>query len=135
MAVMTFNELKDRLQRIDRGMKTVTDAVEHDAAEFVVRYTRPRVPVGPGKNGHAVESLRVEKNRAKGGGPNFPYYFWLDFGGVIEPRPGQFIERNFRKTGRFLWLTYATKKFTIDQMMLKALRDHCERNGIDVSEF
>lgn len=114
-----------------RGVKALETA-GMNAAEMIVSKAKPLVPLGPGIGGHARDSLRAQKGpkgpEAIGGGPRFPYYPWLDFGGRVGINRS--VKRPFIREGRFIWPTYNKHEADIEDMMRDELIDVLKKAGL-----
>lgn len=82
-----LRELQAQLRALDGESQKKLRVVLNKAAQLVVDDARPRVPLGPGKNGHARDTLKAMSSQrevtVRGGGRKAPYYPWLDFGGTV----------------------------------------------------
>lgn len=101
---------------------------EHDAAEIVANTARTRVPLGPAVNGHAVTSIQVNKSEVTGGGPRYPYYPWLEFGGRVGPQGS--VQRAWKHSGRYLFPALESNDREIENQMDDAVEDAARRSGL-----
>ncbi|MPY55464.1 hypothetical protein [Streptomyces acidicola] len=129
-----WRELSRSLRRANSELPKGLRLAANEAAQLVVNDARPKVPVGPGKGGHAASSIKAASTRTaarvQGGGSKFPYYPWLDFGGRVGPSKS--VRRPFMKTGRYLWKSYADQKTKVADTLDTALRRVIEDAGIGV---
>ncbi|WP_027934566.1 hypothetical protein [Amycolatopsis thermoflava] len=129
-----WRELSRSLRRANSELPKGLRLAANEAAQLVVNDARPKVPVGPGKGGHAASSIKAASTRTaarvQGGGSKFPYYPWLDFGGRVGPNKS--VRRPFMKTGRYLWKSYADQKTKVAESLDTALRRVIEEAGIGV---
>ena len=106
-----------------------------EAAHTVADTARPRIPIGPAIGGHAVTSLTPyvsgQSAGVYAGGELFPYYAWLDFGGVIAPN-GTPIRRPFLKKGRYIWAAFSEHRAPIMHKAQRVVGDLGVSFGIDV---
>lgn len=114
------------------GAEAVAKAAGVEAAELVVTRTKPKIPLGPGIGGHARNTLKVVNQgvlySVEAGGPKFPYYPWLDFGGRVGKK--QSVRRPFIKEGRYVWATYDDSTPQITEIMEKTLNAALKEAGL-----
>lgn len=85
-----LRDLRARLKKLENAadLKEIRDALKR-AADIVADEARKHVPV---RTGTARDSIKATVSGAKayvkGGGPDVPYYGWLDFGSRT-PKTGQ----------------------------------------------
>lgn len=131
------------LREFDRGLRRISsDAPKglrlagNRAADIVVAEAKPRVPLGPGRGGHARSSLRAASTRTaarvRAGGARFPYYPWLDFGGRVGRNNS--VRRPFLKEGRYIWAAFADRRAEVENELATALADVARGAGVGVSE-
>ncbi|MCG3757370.1 hypothetical protein [Amycolatopsis sp. Poz14] len=129
-----WRELSRSLRRVNTELPKGLRLAANSAAQLVVNEAKPRVPVGPGKGGHASSSIKAASTRTaarvQGGGAKYPYYPWLDFGGKVGRKKA--VSRPFMKTGRYLWKSYADQQERVAQKLDDALRSVVEGAGIGV---
>lgn len=126
-----LNEFRRALRQIDRDAPKGLRKAGNKAADIVVAEAKPRVPLGPGKGGHAKSSIRAASTasaaRVRGGGRRFPYYGWLDFGGPRnKPRPP---ERPYFKSGRYIWAAFAAERDRVEGVLRDELTDVARQAG------
>lgn len=119
-------------------MPDVVDDAAHEAAEVVAKGARYGFPIGPGRHGHARDTIQATRRtnswEVAGGGAAYPYYPWIDFGGTINEKWSPNVTtRPFFKKGRFIYPSYERHKNDIDRIMSRALVSHAEGVGLDVS--
>lgn len=109
-----LKEFRRGLKQIDATLPRGIRKAGNKAADIVVSEARPRVPLGPGKGGHAKSSIRKASTssavRVSEGGPRFPYMPWLDFGGTVNKHTARPTKRPFKKTGRYVWAAFAENR-------------------------
>lgn len=105
----------DGLKQLNKALRAVSsDAPKalrlaaNEAAAIVVAAAKPKVPSGPPKAGHAAASIKAASTRTavrvKAGGPKYPYFPWLDFGGRVGRH--KHVVRPVLKSGRYVWKAY-----------------------------
>lgn len=118
-----MNEWNRALRRLDSEAPKALRIAHNKAAQIVVDTARPRVPLGPGKGGHAKDSIRVASTRTstrvKAGSKRIPYYPWLDFGGSVGPKRS--VRRPFIKEGRYIFAAYNDNKPEIADTLKREL--------------
>lgn len=130
------------LKEFRRGLKSLDARLPREirkagnvAAKIVVDSARPRVPIGPGRGGHAASSIKAASSqtsvRVSEGGARFPYMPWLDFGGTINKHTGTPSTRPFIREGRYVWAAFADHKAEVERAYLDALHDAAESAGLD----
>lgn len=129
-----LKEFNRTLRRIDRDAPKGLRLAGNKAAQIVVDDAKPRIPLGPGRGGHARSSVRVASTRTavrvRGGGKKFPYYGWLDFGGPKnKPRPPR---RRFIKEGRYIWAAFGDNRHRVEGVLRDELADIARSSGARV---
>ncbi|HEX5120363.1 MAG TPA: hypothetical protein VFW65_34710 [Pseudonocardiaceae bacterium] len=120
----------DGLKQLNKSLRALSaDAPKalrlagNDAADLIVKTARPKVPTGPGKGGHAAASVKAASTRTaarvKAGGPKYPYFPWLDFGGKVGRRKR--TTRPFLKSGRYVWKAYGEQREHVAQTLAEGL--------------
>lgn len=131
-----LREFRRALREADRNAPKGLRLAGNKAAEIVVTAARPRVPLGPGKGGHARDSIRAASTqsaaRVKGGGARFPYYPWLDFGGSVGRKRS--VHRPFIKEGRYIWRAFVDHKDEIHHKLADALAEVARSAGLEPRE-
>jgi hypothetical protein len=118
------------LREFNRGLRALNaDAPKglrlagNEAARIVVAAAKPRVPIGPGKGGHAAASLKAASTRTaarvSAGGKKYPYYPWLDFGGRVGPNKS--VRRPFLKQGRYIWAAFDDHRAEVERTLREEL--------------
>lgn len=132
-----LRELRRNLKQMDRTLPKSIRLAGNKAAEIVVRHAKPRVPIGPGRGGHARDSIRVASTQSSvgvaEGGRRFAYMPWLDFGGSINKHTGNPTYRHFYTDGRYIWHAFAQHKQEVLDTYQDALADAARDAGLDVS--
>lgn len=131
----------DGLAEFRRNLKTISGDLPkalrlagNEAANIIVNDAQPKVPVGPGRGGHAASSIRASSTqnaaRVTGGGKKYPYYPWLDFGGRVGKRKS--VSRPFMKTGRYIWKSFDDNSDRVRERLTEALIDVARQAGVEV---
>lgn len=131
-----LREFRKRLRKMNpevaKGMRLASNA----AAQIIVDKAKPKVPIGPGKGGHAVSSIKVASTaraaRISAGGKKFPYYAWLDFGGGVGPLKRS--RRPFLKSGRYIWAAFEEERDRVEKEMADQLTALAQRAGMEVND-
>jgi hypothetical protein len=127
-------ELSAALRRLRGEVPSATRDAARKAAELVVRNAKPRVPIGPGEGGHARSSIKVGTTGAaasvQGGGPRFPYYPWLEFGGRVG-RKNSVYRKRIRK-GRYIYPALAATAARRRALMQRQIAGAARRSGLTV---
>lgn len=134
VSITGLSEFRAALKAMDRDLPKALRLAFNTAAEIVVADARPRVPSRSGKARGSVKARSTQAySRVSGGGSRAPYYPWLDFGGTIEPRRGQFIRRPFlKKEGRYIYAAYFSNRDRYGTVLQDALVKVAEQAGIEV---
>lgn len=130
--VVGVRELNAKLRKLDSNAPKGLRDAGNEAADIVVKVARPRVPLGPGRGGHARNSLRASSTRivarVTAGGKRYPYYPWLDFGGSVGPRKS--VKRSFKRTGRYIWRAFADHRQRVMDTYVDALNRIVRKAGL-----
>ncbi|MBL8926317.1 MAG: hypothetical protein JNM77_08760 [Pseudonocardia sp.] len=128
-------EFNRSLRRLDRNAPKALRLAGNVAAGIVVKEAKPRVPLGPGKGGHARSSLKAASTRTaarvSAGGNKFPYYGWLDFGS--KKKYPRLPVRPFRKRGRYIWAAFGDRREDVQETLREELVAAAESAGLGVS--
>lgn len=124
-------EVAAGLARLRASTPVVEDKSGLTGARLIAAVARARVPSGPSAGGHASSSVVPIGKSVVGGGPAFPYFPWLDFGGAVGRRNS--VRRPFMKTGRYIWRGYVTTRPLIENAMEDNLEDAARASGLDVT--
>jgi hypothetical protein len=131
-----LREFNKALKAIDDKLPSATRLAANTAAQIVVDVAKPRVPIGPGRGGHAADSIKAKSTRTaarvSAGGKKYPYYPWLDFGGKVGRH--KTVNRPFLKRGRYIWDAYADNADKVEQQFVTALVDVAREAGLDPRE-
>lgn len=134
--VVGLNDFARNLKRLDTALPKALRLAGNEAADIVVKDARPRVPVGPGKGGHASSSIKAASTRTatrvQEGGNKFPYMPWLDFGGKVGRK--HHTVRPFLKTGRYVWKSYADNRERVIEKLQDGLVQVARSAGIEVED-
>lgn len=128
-------ELIRKLESIEHRLPEEVRSIGGDVADMIAIYAKRKVPTGPGRNGHVRSSLRGELAGVtpivKGGGPSFPYYGWLEFGGHVGINRS--VAREKIPDGRYIVPTVRERRHEIEDQMSHGLQELCDRHGIVVT--
>lgn len=134
IAIKGLAEFSRNLRKIDNDLPKALRLAGNEAADIIVQTTRPKVPTGPAKGGHASTSIKAKSTRTSarvtGGGARYPYYAWLDFGGKTGRHRS--VSRPFKRTGRYLWASYVDKKAAVQEKYEDELIAVVTAAGIEV---
>lgn len=133
--VTGLREFRRNLKALDSSLPKGVRKAGNEAAQIVVDAAKPRVPIGPGRGGHAVSSIRKASTqsavRVAEGSARFPYMPWLDFGGVINKHTATPTKRPFMKEGRYIWAAFADHQELVVQTYQDALKGLAREAGLD----
>lgn len=128
-----LRELNKQLRAISADAPKQLRLVNNEAATIVVHAAKPKIPNGPPQAGHAASSIKAASTRTavriKAGGPKFPYFPWLDFGGRVGRR--KHSVRPFLKSGRYVWKSYADNREKVTQTLADGLKKVIADAGLD----
>lgn len=134
--VSGLREFNRGLRRLDSEAPKGLRIAGNKAAQIVVDEAKPRVPLGPGKGGHAKTSIKAASTRTaarvSAGGRRFPYYPWLDFGGRVGRRNS--VRRPFLREGRYIWRAFADRREDVQKTLKDELVAVARGAGLEVSE-
>lgn len=126
-------EFRRNLKTISGDLPKAIRVAGNKAADIVVADAQPKVPVGPGRGGHAASSIRAKSTqtaaRVAGGSKKFSYYPWLDFGGKVGPRRS--VKRPFIKTGRYIYKSFDDRSQQVWDKLSEALVDVARQAGVE----
>jgi hypothetical protein len=130
-----LREFNKALKEIDSKLPSATRVALNTAAQIVVDVVKPKVPIGPGKGGHAASSIKAKSTRTgarvAGGGNKYPYYPWLDFGGRVGRHKS--IKRPFYKRGRYIWAAFEDNADKVEAQLVQALAQVAKDAGLNPS--
>jgi hypothetical protein len=130
-----LKEFQRNLKKMDSELPKGLRLAANSAAKIVVDDAVPRIPVGPGKGGHAASSVKAASTRTAArvseGGNKFPYMPWLDFGGAVGPKKTS--KRPFLRAGRYVWKAYADNDELVQQQLVDALTEVAKAAGLEIS--
>lgn len=119
------------LRKLDQNLPKALRVAFNDAAQIVIEYARPKIPV---RSGRAARTLRAQSTRTAvrvtAGGKRAPYYPWLDFGGRVGRKKS--VKRPFIGDGRYLYAGLHAERERIHQATVDALLDAARSAGIEV---
>ena len=119
-----LKELQAQLKLLPKSVKTEFNREMKAVADEVVQAVREQMPE---KSGAAKASVKT--SFASGylavtaGGPDVPYYPWLDFGGELKPagRRKNSQKRPFFKEGRWIYPTIARHRASLYAKAVEAV--------------
>lgn len=127
-------EFQRNLKKLDKDLPKALRLAGNEAAELIVSKARPLVPTGPGRGGHAKQSIKAKSTRTaarvSGGGKRYPYYGWLDFGGRVGR--DRSVRRPFLKDGRYIWKAFANNRGKVEETLEDALLEVARSAGVEV---
>lgn len=127
-------ELAARLKRANRAVPDQVKKIGLDIADMIAAFARRKVPLGPGRGGHVKSSIEGKVRRGlpvvDGGGPGWPYYGWLEFGGRVGINRSVFREKV--PDGRYIVPTVVERRAQIEDLMEEGMNDLFRRYGIEV---
>lgn len=127
-------EFSRNLRKLDSDLPKGLRLASNQAGKLIVDWAVPRVPIGPGRGGHAASSIKTKSTRTEarvsGGGKRYPYYPWLDFGGRVGRRRS--VKRPFMRSGRYIYEGYAQRYEDVQAALLRALLDVARDAGVEV---
>lgn len=115
------SDVQMALTRALRGLPRAVRQAEAGSARIVARRAQARVPHGPAVGGHAASSIRSIGPEVRGGGPRYPYYPWLEFGGRVGPQGS--VRRRWVQGGRYIYPSMVDSTRAIESEMLDQLND------------
>jgi hypothetical protein len=129
-----WSDFSRNLRKIDNEAPKMLRLVANDAANIVVDWARPKVPVG--KSGRAQKSVKAKSLRTaaqvQGGSKNAPYYPWLDFGGRVGKRRS--VKREFVGDGRYIYPGLANNNDAVHKRLIGGMLEIVEAAGIEVDQ-
>ncbi len=131
-----LREFRKALKDIDGESNKRLRLIGNDAAKLIVADAAPKVPLGPGRKGHARYSIKVRSTqtavRVAEGGNRYPYMPWLDFGGTIRQLHRK-IRRPFRYEGRYIWSSWDGKQDEVGKLLADGLAELAKDAGLTVT--
>lgn len=128
-----LKELNRSLRKLGADAPKGLRLAGNQAAQIVIDAARPKVPIGPGRGGHAVDSLKAASTRTtarvQGGSKRYPYFAWLDFGGAAGK--GRKNIRPYTKSGRYVWKAFGEHKEQVTTELISALNKVAASAGLD----
>jgi hypothetical protein len=128
-----LKEFRRGLRQMDRNLPKGLRHAGNKAADIIVGEAKPKVPLGPGRGGHARTSVRAQSTataaRVAGGSKKFPYYGWLDFG---SKKKYHLPERRYLQEGRYIWRAFADRRADVESELRDALVEVAENAGVNV---
>lgn len=122
------------LKKLDADLPKAVRLAGNEGASLIVSESKRQIPRGPSAGGHAANSIKAKSTRTlarvQGGGKRYPYYPWLDFGGMAGRNKK--VRRPFIKSGRYIFSNYSKHADTIVGNYVEALVDVARQAGIEV---
>jgi hypothetical protein len=132
--VSGLKQFNRTLRQIDKDAPKGLRLAGNASAQIVVDDAKPRVPLGPGRGGHAKSSIKAASTRTaarvRAGGKRFPYFPWLDFGGSVGPQKSN--HRPFIKRGRYVWAAFADNRERVEGELRDQLARIARESGSGV---
>lgn len=129
-----LRDLQAALRAMDGESQKKLRLVLNKVAQLVVDDAAPRVPLGPGKGGHARNTLKPMSSQrevqVRGGGKRSSYYPWLDFGGTVGRHRS--VKRSFLHKGRYIYPAWDRKRDDAIDLLQKSLVDLAQEVGLRV---
>lgn len=120
------------LKQIDKDAPKQLRMVGNEAASIVSARAQSRVARQSGRAQRSIKANSTRTlSRVKGGGPKQPYYPWLEFGGRVGKRRS--IKREFIKSGRYIYPSYAAKKADVQDKLTVGMRRLAAAQGWKVT--
>ncbi len=141
MAQTVGNAIKiDGLKELQKQMKLLSPEIKKDfnremkqIAGEVVGSVRDQMPEDSGAAKRSVRpSFQNGYVQVRAGGPDVPYYPWLDFGGTLSAsgRRTNSQKRAFFKEGRWIYPTIARHRPAIYAKAMAAVEKAKQRAGL-----
>ncbi len=132
--VLGNDELAKAIKKVQRAVPDEAKKIGLDVADMVAAFARRKVPLGPARNGHVRTSLEGKVRRGlpvvDGGGPGFPYYGWLEFGGRVGINRS--VWRDKEPDGRYIYPTVRERRAQVEDIMRDGIEGLMRRYGIGV---
>lgn len=132
-----LRELRLGLRGMDKKLPREIRKAGNKAVDVVVRTARPRVPIGPGRGGHAASSIKAASTQSfvgvAEGGKRYPYMPLLDFGGTWNRHTGHPNYRLFIRKGRYIWRSFADHRQQVLDGYQDAVAEAARGAGLDVT--
>lgn len=116
------------LKRLEASLPTVEKDSGTESAILVAARARALVPIGPGLNGHVKSTVESTGSTVHGGGFNFRYFGWLEFGGAVGKNNS--VRRPWLRSGRYIYRSYREQRPIIEEKMEDALESAIRRSGL-----
>lgn len=113
-------EFNRNLRKLGADLPKALRLAQNEAAEIVVDWAAPRVPVRSGRARKTVKakSTRTEA-RVQGGSRQAAYYPWLDFGGKVGINKS--VSRQFYSDGRYIYPGLAANRDAVYEVLVANL--------------
>ena len=133
ITVHGLREFRTGLRRMDRKLPKGIRLAGNKAADIIVATAKPRVPLGPGRGGHAKDSIRAQSTataaRVAAGSRKFAYFGWLDFGS--KKKYARLPDRPYLKEGRYVWKAFADRRAEVQDTLRDELVTLAESAGVE----
>lgn len=118
-----------QLKKLDTKAPKALRLALNDAADVIVDYAKPRVPMRTGKARRSIKARSTRTlARVTAGGNKAPYFPWLDFGGRVGRKRS--VYRVVRKHGRYLYQAYYAKRDDFADVLERNLRHVVRESGL-----
>lgn len=129
-----WGEMRARLGALRGQLPAAVRAAARDSAQLVVRAAQRRMPLGPGRGGHARSSIRSAATsrgtEVRGGDPRFSYYPWLEFGGRVGRKKS--VKRARVKRGRYIYPALSAQRALMRRALSRNLTRAARSSGLHV---
>ena len=127
-------EVRAKLGNLRGQLPAAVRAATKDSAQLVVNDAKRRMPIGPGKGGHARSSVRSAATSrgtdVRGGGKRYKYYCWLEFGGRVGKKNSVYRKRV--KKGRYIYPALDAQRALMRRTLSRNLERAARRSGLSV---
>jgi len=128
-----LKEFSRGLRKLDTEAPKQLRIALNGSATLLADKTRPKIPSDTGAARGSVKASSTRTSaRVAIGGRRAPYLPWLDFGGQGR-RPGRPAARQFRKDGRYVFVTLEQIQGEITRSLEDGIRQVARNAGLDVT--
>lgn len=119
------------LKQVSTEAPKAVRVANNQAADVVVKYTLPLVPVRSGKAKRTVKAISTRSEaRVRGGSKAVPYFPWLNFGGHVGRRHA--TARPYVTEGRYIYPSYLNHRPEVYAVLVKELERLARLSGLAV---
>ena len=127
-------EVRAKLGNLRGQLPAAVRAAAKDSAQLVVNDAKARMPIGPGKGGHARSSVRSAATgrgyQVRSGGGRFVYVPFLEFGGRVGKKNSVYRKRV--KKGRYIYPALDAQRALMRRTLNRNLERAARRSGLSV---